>query len=188
MFQVAYTVATGLTIYCVYSGLGRLTEDLNAWQASEAMKYYIIWILVYVNALATVKSSICITIMRIASMNKNLRYAVYSLLAVTWASYLITFVGTLLYCRPVSAIWTPSLIASGKGSCAPVETFIIIAHTATVSTILTDLGLVVVPAVMLWNTQMKKQQKLQAFGLLSFASVYVIPKQLLHSSKQLTCD
>jgi len=137
----------------------------------HAMKFYIIWILTYVLALATVKSSICITILRIASNKVNLRIAVYTLLAVTWASFFITFIGTLLYCRPVRAIWNISLVLTGKGTCAPVKTFIIIGHTATVSTILTDMALVVVPAIILWNTQMKRQAKLQAFGLLSFASV-----------------
>lgn len=66
---------------------------------------------------------------------------------------------------------TPTLIISGEGKCAPVETFLIIAHTATVSTILTDMALVIVPAIILWNTQMKRQAKIQAFGLLSFASL-----------------
>jgi hypothetical protein len=169
--QVAYTVATGLAVYDVYIGLGRLTADLNEWQQAESMKFYIIWILVYVLALATVKSSICITIMRIASTKINLRITVYVLLAVTWASFFITFIGTLLYCQPVNAIWTPMLVVTGKATCAPVKTFVVIGHCATVSTILTDLALVVVPAIILWNTQMKRQAKLQAFGLLSFASV-----------------
>lgn len=168
---IVYTVATGLSIYALMVGLGRRQADLNLWQATESMKYYIIWILVYVVALATVKSSICITILRIASTKMNLRITVYALLAITWASFLITFIGTLTYCQPVKAIWMPMLVLSGQATCAPVSTFIIIGHTATVSTILTDLALVVVPALILWNTQMKKQAKLQAFGLLSFASV-----------------
>ncbi|KAF1849264.1 cytochrome P450 [Cucurbitaria berberidis CBS 394.84] len=168
---IVYTAATGLAIYALLVGLGRLEADLNAWQRSEAMKYYIIWILTYVLALAVVKSSIWITILRIASTKINLRVTVYVLLGITWASFCITFIGTLLYCRPVRTIWTPLLVLTGKGSCAPVGTFVIIGHVATVSTIVTDLALVVVPAIILWNTQMKKQQKLQAFGLLSFASV-----------------
>lgn len=166
-----YTAATGVAIYGVLVGLGRLQVDLNQWQSAEAMKYYIIWILTYVLALATVKSSICVTIMRIASTKLNLRITVYVLLAITWASFLITFIGTLAYCQPVRAIWLPQLILSGEGTCASVDTFVIIGHVATVSTIATDLALVVVPAIILWNTQMKKQAKLQAFGLLSFASV-----------------
>jgi len=70
-----------------------------------------------------------------------------------------------------SSAGTPSLIISGEGECAPAEVFLIIAHTATVSTILTDMALVIVPAIILWNTQMKRQAKIQAFGLLSFASL-----------------
>jgi hypothetical protein len=168
---VVYTAVVGLAIYGCLVGLGRLEKDLNAWQHSEAMKYYIIWILMYVVGLALVKSSVCITIQRIASTKKSLVYTVWALLAVTWASFLITFLGTLLYCRPVRTIWTLALISSHEGTCAPVETFVIIGHVATVSTIATDLALVVVPAVMLWNTQMKRQAKIQAFGLLSFASI-----------------
>jgi hypothetical protein len=166
-----YTAATGLAMYAALVGLGRLQADLNPWQQSESMKYYIIWILTYVLALATVKSSICITILRIASTKINLRLTVYALLAVTWASFFITFIGTLVYCRPVNAIWMPQLVLSGQGTCAPVKTFVVIGHVATVSTIMTDLALVVVPAIILWNTQMKRQAKFQAFGLLSFASV-----------------
>ncbi|KAJ8111310.1 hypothetical protein OPT61_g6065 [Boeremia exigua] len=168
---VIYTGVTGLAVYACLVGLGRLEKDLNAWQYSEAMKYYIIWILMYVVGLATVKSSICLTIQRIASTKKMLVYSVWALLVITWASFFITFLGTLLYCRPVRAIWTPMLILSGEATCAPVDTFVIIGHVATTSTIATDLALVVVPAVMLWNTQMKRQAKFQAFGLLSFASI-----------------
>jgi hypothetical protein len=109
--------------------------------------------------------------MRIASTMPKLRITVYALLFVTWASFFITFIGTLTYCEPVEAIWNPMLVMTGKATCAPVETFIIIGHCATVSTIATDLALVVVPAIILWNTQMKRQAKLQAFGLLSFASI-----------------
>lgn len=138
------------------------------------MKYYIIWILTYVVGLALVKSSVCITIQRIASTQKALVYTVWVLLGITWASFFITFLGTLLYCQPVNTIWTPALALSGEGKCAEVSTFVIIGHVATVSTIVTDLALVVVPAIMLWNTQMKRSSKIQAFCLLSFASMYVL--------------
>lgn len=171
--QVVYTVASSLAIYGVLIGLGQLQVDLNQWQSEESMKYYILWILTYVLALATVKSSVCMTILRIGSTKMNLRITIYALLAITWASFLITFIGTLTYCHPVRAIWLPRLVISGHGTCASVDTFVIIGHTATVSTIITDLALVVVPGFILWNTQMKRQAKIQAFALLSFASMYV---------------
>jgi uncharacterized membrane protein YhaH (DUF805 family) len=102
--QIVYIPTTGLAVYGCLAGLGRLNVDLNAWQQAEAIKYYVIWILLYVIALATVKSSICMTIRRIASTQKSLKIAVWCLLAVTWASFLITFFGTLFYCRPVHAL------------------------------------------------------------------------------------
>lgn len=102
--QIVYIPVVGLAIYACLVGLGRLNEDLNAWQQSESIKYYIIWILLYVVALATVKSSVCITIRRIASIQKPMKITVWCLLAVTWASFLVTFIGTLTYCTPVQTI------------------------------------------------------------------------------------
>ncbi|KAJ0326979.1 hypothetical protein COL5a_006535 [Colletotrichum fioriniae] len=161
----------GLTIYGCLVGLGTLQEKLNMWMFSEALKIYIIWILIYVVALALVKSSVCLTIQRIITTNNALRITVWVLLGVTWASFMITFIGTLLYCQPVEAIWTPTMILSGEGKCSSVDVLIAIGHVATSSAIVTDLALVVVPAIILWGTQMKTQTKLQVFGLLSFASV-----------------
>lgn len=158
-------MATSFSVKALLAGLGRHDRFLEPWQASSALKFYVIWIFNYITALAIVKSAVCVTILFVTSTKPRLRVAIYALLATTWASFFITIIGTLLYCRPVSTIWT------GQGKCAPVATFVILGHVATVSTILTDLGLVIVPAMILWDTQMKKQQKLQALALLSFASV-----------------
>ncbi|WQF86497.1 hypothetical protein CDEST_11511 [Colletotrichum destructivum] len=168
---VVYVPCVGLAIYGCLVGLGTLQEKLNPWMFSEALKIYIVWILIYVVALALVKSSVCLTIQRIITTDKGLRITVWVLLGVTWASFLITFVGTLLYCQPVNALWTPTMLISGEGKCGSVDVFVAIGHVATSSTIVTDLALVVVPAIILWGTQMKTQTKLQVFGLLSFASV-----------------
>ena len=99
-----YIPVTGLAIYGCLVGLGRLNEDLNAWQQSEAIKIYVVWILLYVVALATVKSSVCITIRRIASIQKPMRIAVWCLLALTWASFFVTFIGTITYCNPTRSL------------------------------------------------------------------------------------
>ncbi|KAL6703425.1 hypothetical protein ACN47E_009684 [Coniothyrium glycines] len=166
-----YTLATSIAIYGMLVGLGRRQRVLNAWQQSEALKCYFIWTLNYVVALATVKSSVCITVMRIASNKTNMLIAIYVLLGITWASFFITFFGALLYCRPVETMWTPRTVQNGQGSCAPAEIFMIVGYIATAITIVTDLVLAIVPAVILWNMRMEKKRKLQAFGLLSSASI-----------------
>ncbi|TDZ16400.1 Satratoxin biosynthesis SC1 cluster protein 4 [Colletotrichum orbiculare MAFF 240422] len=168
---VSYVVVVGLAVYGCFIGLGTLEEKLNQWLWSEALKIYIVWILNYVVALALVKSSVCLTIQRIITTDRGLKITVWVLLGLTWASFFITFVGTLLYCRPVQALWTPQMILAGEGTCADVDVLIALGHVATSSAIVTDLALVVVPAIILWGTQMKTQTKLQVFGLLSFASV-----------------
>lgn len=166
-----YTADVGLACYACWAGLGYRDAQLNAWQSERAMEFYIIWILVYVGALALVKSSACVSIYRISVATTGFRIAVWCLLFVLWASFFVTFVGTLLYCRPVQAIWNIDLILNGEGHCAPASTFIALGQVATGTTIATDLGLVVVPAILLRRTQMKTQAKVQAFFLLSFASM-----------------
>ena len=152
-------------------GKAAAKTPLEGTMEENAMKWYLIWILQYVAALALVKSSICLTILRIASTRKALRISVYVLLGLTWASFFVTFIGSLLYCQPTEAMWNIELILKGEGTCASVGTFVAIGHVATSSTIVTDLALAVLPGWILWNTQMKKQMKLQVFGLLSFASL-----------------
>jgi hypothetical protein len=144
--------------------MGRHDEELDAWNAREAIEFYVYWILAYVSALATVKSSICTMILFVTATKPGLRVAVYAMLATTWSSFFVTFFGVIFYCRPMSAMWTR------QGTCASVDIFIVLGYVATVTTIITDAALVVVPAIILWDSRMQKKKKLQAFGLLSFAS------------------
>jgi hypothetical protein len=131
----------------------------------EGLKYLMLWMLIYVIGLAIIKSSICVTLLRIASTNKVYRFAIFCLLGLTIATFLVTFIGVLLLCNPVSANWT------GKGKCASMATMVALSYTSTASTVTTDLACVVVPAVMLWNVQMKASKKVSIFILLSFASM-----------------
>ncbi|KAI1506235.1 hypothetical protein F5X99DRAFT_127774 [Biscogniauxia marginata] len=168
---LVYAAETALSCYAACVGLGSPDSKHNAFFAEEGKKYFTIWILVYVHALATVKSSVCVTILRIAGTKTNMRIALWVLLAITWASYLVTFIGDMLVCRPIEASWNASLVLSGEATCAPMDLMIGLSHTATGSTIATDLACAVLPAIILWNAQMDKKSKLSAFVLLSFASV-----------------
>lgn len=113
--QCSYTADVGLAMHAVAVGVGTVDSRLNAWMDIEAMKYFTIWILVYVVGLALIKSSICTTIWRISSVRHSMRVTVYFLFGLVWASFLVTFVGMLLYCSPIRANWDTSLVLSGKG-------------------------------------------------------------------------
>ncbi|CAN8103229.1 unnamed protein product [Discula destructiva] len=164
--QVFYVVDVGLACHGATVGLGTRTKDLSdPLLQIEAIKYLIIWMVVYVVGLMAIKSSICVTLLRIASTITAYRIAIFALLGLTVATFLVTFIGILLYCHPISANWT------GQGTCASAQTMVALSYTSTASTILTDLACAVIPAVMLWNTQMSWGNKMSVMVLLSFGSV-----------------
>ncbi|KAH6656058.1 hypothetical protein BKA67DRAFT_254673 [Truncatella angustata] len=168
---VAYVADVGLAIYGAHIGIGTMNSKHNAWMSMEGSKVLTIWILIYVVSLATIKSSICVTMLRIGNTKSSIRIAVWVLLAITWASFSVTFVGVLLFCRPIAANWDTSLILEGKGTCASMDVMIALSQTATASTIVTDAACVALPAIMLWDMQMARRAKIGVFLLLSFASL-----------------
>lgn len=163
--QVVYTVDVGLACHGATVGLGARNAELNAWMTVEASKYLMIWMLIYVIGLALIKSSVCVTLLRVAAANQNYKNATLSLLGLTLSTFVATFVGILLLCRPVSANWT------GEGQCSGMSSMVALSYFSTASTILTDLSLVVLPGVMVWGTPMVVRQKILIVVLLSFGSM-----------------
>ncbi|KAK6226115.1 hypothetical protein QIS74_02162 [Colletotrichum tabaci] len=168
---IIYLVDVALACLGALSGLGTRNADLNATMISESMKYLMIWMMLYVAALCLVKSSICFTTLRIATTMPKLRIAVYVLLGLTIATFFTTFIGILLLCRPVEANWNQSLIAEGRGECSPMSAMLGLSYTSTASTIATDLACAVLPAIILWQTQMKLSTKIVVSTILSFGSL-----------------
>ncbi|PSR79899.1 hypothetical protein BD289DRAFT_374923 [Coniella lustricola] len=169
---IIYIIDIALAIRGVSVGIGSKNDKLNTWMQAEAEKYYIIWITIYVVGVALVKSSVCTTLLRIATQaDRFMHIAVWGLLGLTWASFCVTFFGILTFCRPIEANWNTALVTEGKATCADTETLIGISHTNTATSIATDLGCLVLPGMLLWKTQMKWRAKLLVFGLLSVASM-----------------
>lgn len=150
-----------------------MNSRLNSWMMMEAEKYYIIWILlIYVIGLAQIKSSICAMVWRIGKTRKAIRVTLYFLLGLVWASFLVTFIGILLFCSPVEANWNTALLQTDPHArCGTMASMIGLSHTATVTTIITDIGCAVLPGMLLWETNMKPKAKLEVFALMSIASL-----------------
>ncbi|KAJ4259001.1 hypothetical protein NW762_008089 [Fusarium torreyae] len=172
--QIIYIADTGLAVRGVSVGIGSKNDHLNDWMQAESQKFYIVWITIYVVAVALIKSSVCVTLRRIASKSiPILHYAIWALFGLTWASFCVTFFGILTFCRPVEANWNTALVLEGKATCADTETLIGISHTNTATSIVTDVGCIVLPGVLLWKTQMSIKAKIQVLSLLSLASVRI---------------
>lgn len=166
--QVIYAVDVGLASHGTFVGLGTRTAELSSWLAVEGLKYLMLWMMVYIISLAVIKGSICVTLYRIASADTRYKVAVFTLLGLTIATMLVTLLGVLFLCRPVSANWT------GEGECAGASTLVALSYTSTASTIVTDLSLAVLPGFMIWGSLMDPRQKILVCVLLSFGSMYVV--------------
>lgn len=174
-----YAVDVGLASHGTFVGLGTRTAELNSWLAVEGLKYLMLWMMVYIISLAVIKGSICVTLYRIASADTRYKVAVFTLLGLTIATMLVTLLGVLFLCRPVSANWT------GEGECAGASTLVALSYTSTASTIVTDLSLAVLPGFMVWGSLMEPRQKIFVCVLLSFGSMYVV--KILVPSKTTLC-
>ncbi|ATZ47520.1 hypothetical protein BCIN_02g07920 [Botrytis cinerea B05.10] len=168
---MVYIVDVALACHGARVGLGSYNSRLNSYFLVQGTKYLMLWMMLYVVGLAVIKSSICVTLLRIASAHKVYRLFVLSLLGLTIATFLVTLIGILLLCRPVAANWDTSLVTEGKGTCSGMGTMIALSYTSTACTIVTDLACAVFPGVMLYRTQMPLGRKIQVGLLLSFASV-----------------
>ncbi|KAH8661972.1 hypothetical protein BX600DRAFT_437403 [Xylariales sp. PMI_506] len=167
---IIYLVDVGLGCAGAYAGLGSLNADLNDNMLVDSVMYLMIWMLLYICSLVLIKSSICVTMLRIASANKVYRICIYTLLSVILGTFLTTFIGVLLLCHPVEANWNTALITEGKATCASMSAMIGLSYTSTAASIATDLACAVLPGVILWRTQMKLTTKISVSIILSFGS------------------
>lgn len=168
---LTYVGAVAVGIWAHLIGIGTLDVSLNQWQFEESKKMHTAWLLVYFCPMTLVKASICVTLLRITGGSKrSLALTVWVLLAITAVSFVAAFVGTLLQCQPIEALWRPQLVAEGKAYCAPIAIFVALGYISTVCTIITDAALVVIPGLVLWKAQMQFQAKLQVFTMLSVGS------------------
>lgn len=133
-----------------------------------------IWMMLYVISLVLIKSSICMTMLRIGSPIKVLRVCVYVLLGLSVATFVATFVGILCLCRPVEANWNTALVLEGKATCSTMDAMIGLSYFSTASSIATDLACAVLPGLIVWNMQLPKKTKISVCVLLSFGSMACI--------------
>lgn len=166
-----YTVSTGLGLYCSLIGIGSRDSKSEGWPQDESIRLrnFSIWFLVYIAALAVIRSSVCASIRRISgSLAKHVRVAVYVLLAMTWWAFAVVFVGILSLCDPVEAVWRPQ-----AGSCAGARVLMALGQVVAVSTVAVDVSLVAVPVMLLCKLPMNKWKKWQLLGLVLFSSASV---------------
>ena len=166
-------VHNGIVIAGCHTGIGTVRYKLSTAQVQEGMKvgkpssqqdssllmmsqYVLLWQMFYATTLAFVKTSICVTVLRIATG----RLYILTLRFLIAQSVLLSTVGfivVLVQCRPVKAFWIPS-----KGTCMDKILPTILTYAASVSNVLTDFATALIPMLLVRKLQMRSRLKLYA--------------------------
>ncbi|KAI1773183.1 hypothetical protein F4818DRAFT_119851 [Hypoxylon cercidicola] len=167
---ILFLCEAALSCICTHFGLAVLNTGMTERTAAEGRKYLIIWTLFYIASLNIVKSSICMTMLRLTQTMRTFRLIIFALLALTIASFFMVFVSTVAICQPMDGNWNKSYIEQGRVVCASDQIRMGVSYASTVLTIITDIGCAVLPALIVWKTQLDLKTKLMVCVLLSFGS------------------
>ncbi|XEV07266.1 hypothetical protein FSHL1_012553 [Fusarium sambucinum] len=166
---VAYIAHNILVSIGCHRGIGTVQSTLDKLQIQEANK------MSYAFTLALVKSSICITVIRIANEKKYIRVLqALIVMSVVLSAFGVLFI--VVQCRPFEAHWIPS-----KGKCFSKVIPTVLTYAASVSNVITDFAVAVIPMLLVRKLQMRRKLKLyaqliMALGMLaSIASIVRIP-------------
>ncbi|CAN8101180.1 unnamed protein product [Discula destructiva] len=169
MGALFHTLSTGLGIYSSLMGIGSRDSQLDAEQQIASTEYYFIWSLAYIVTLTIIKSSVCLSIRRRCSATRRVGITVYALLFEFWWAFGVVLLSTLLFCKPVEAVWRPE-----AGSCASDHVVMVVGEVMAVSMAVADVSLAVVSAILVCKVAMSRGKKWQLLGLLTFASIALI--------------
>ncbi|RGP81031.1 hypothetical protein FLONG3_820 [Fusarium longipes] len=167
MLHVAFS---GIAMKAIFTGLGTKDEHLNDYLQSKARHWLWIGQIIYSLSLLPLKSSICVTLLRIAVLKAH-RIIAWGTLVFTVVSTGIVTVGLFAICRPISA----QAIGADAGSCPPQA--VIVGYLVTASAVVTDWICALLPIFMLYKSNMKKATKISVsiiLGLASLASLCTI--------------
>lgn len=123
----------------------------------------IIWQFLYVLDGALIKSSIIWTLLRLAKdLNVIYTRILWSLFALSWIVWQISWPVAIFQCKPVAAAW------GEPGDCTSGQTVILnVSYFVSVANIFTDISTALVPVFLLRHVQMPKKVKYTTVGILS---------------------
>ncbi|KAI8725634.1 hypothetical protein NCS52_00135000 [Fusarium sp. LHS14.1] len=166
-----FMCVAGMVPKGTYVGIGAMDERLNDRMQQDGRMYVWLFQTFYCSSLIFIKSSICLTLLRIA-IEKTHRIIVWMTLVISVISTLIVSIGLLTMCRPISANWDKS-----AGQCSPPIVITSLSYLVSAAAVLTDWVCAILPGFMLYKTQMKRATKISIsiiLGLGVLASIATI--------------
>ncbi|KAI0473161.1 hypothetical protein GGR56DRAFT_602444 [Xylariaceae sp. FL0804] len=163
---VVFLGTAALAALATWHGLGSIAATEHLLPLEIGMELFIAWQLCYAISLTFIKTSICVTLLRI-SVRASQRAAVYATLAVSIGTTVAGTVGTICFCRPIQANWHPS----STDKCWPRSVLVALNYQMSAGAIATDMACAVIPAWILWEAQMRRRSKISVIVILTMGSL-----------------
>lgn len=112
-----------------------------------------------------IKSSICVCLLRIADGRRRFSYTLWGMIGLQFGGAVIFIVTIGNICHPVDALWGASV-----GVCN-VELNSAVSFFFSSVSIVTDLTLAILPAILIWPIQMKRRLKFSVVVILGMAAL-----------------
>ncbi|KFY36228.1 hypothetical protein V494_05202 [Pseudogymnoascus sp. VKM F-4513 (FW-928)] len=170
--QLLFTVTACLCIVCSYLGSGQLAAGVPPNETMKGIKLFFIAEFFYASGAAFIKCSIAITLLRIADSRRGFTWTIWVIMAATGISAVVFIAGISNICHPITTLWGETT----TGSCN-LKLNSDVSFFFSAIEIVTDFSLAILPAVLLWNIQMKAKVKFSVaviLGLGAFASCATI--------------
>ena len=142
---------------CITSGTTKLTT-LN-------LKLFFIAEFFYSSCTVPIKASICVTLLRIADARRRFVWTIYGVIGLSVVATIIFIAGVANICHPITAVWGET-----TGKCN-FEVNSSVSFVFSAVSIVTDWTLAILPAILLWNIQMKPRVKFSVMIVLGLAAL-----------------
>ncbi|KAM0318321.1 hypothetical protein ACHAPQ_010706 [Fusarium lateritium] len=159
-----YVAVSGIVMRSTYAGLGTKDKDLNAYLQNDGRKFLWCFQVTYCFSLLFLKSSICVTLLRIAVI-KTHRIIIWCTLAFALLSTTTVIIGLFLICRPISTAW------GHEGTCAPTIVIASLGYLVSAGAVVTDWICAILPIFMLYKSNMKIATKISVSFILGLAAL-----------------
>ncbi|ETS84954.1 hypothetical protein PFICI_02979 [Pestalotiopsis fici W106-1] len=150
------------------SGIGSHDDIITVGMQYKMGLWTIIWQFLYVLDGALIKSSIIMTMMRLAN-KKRYKYILWGLFALAWITWQISWPVAIFQCKPVAAAW------GEPGDCTSGQSVILnVSYFVSATNIFTDMATALTPILLLRHVQLAPRVKLITMFILSlgvFASI-----------------
>ncbi|KFY00763.1 hypothetical protein V490_01210 [Pseudogymnoascus sp. VKM F-3557] len=170
--QLLFTVTACLCIVCSFLGSGQLSASIPPNEMMKGVKLFFIAEFFYASGAAFIKCSIAITLLRIADSRRSFTWTIWVIMGATGISAIVFIAGIANICHPITTLWGETT----TGSCN-LKLNSDVSFFFSAIEIVTDFSLAILPAILLWNIQMKARVKFSVaiiLGLGAFASCATI--------------